>query len=210
MKAWQIASDIFMNASPRLLNEEEQTWEANLSTSDFYDLQTSLVWGSNVPGSGAPEKIMVAAIQAMENRGYKATPEIEQLLAAGIEANEKKDMISLHQISSRLWHAISKMEKNPESDFWKYHYYGSFEEYAAAVTFPKAVEVEVDTEKFRDQIKASWLSQLIGAAFGTMVEGYTSENLYKTYGEVRDYLRKPSTYNDDITYELAFLSAFQK
>lgn len=210
MKAWQIASDIFKNASPRLLTEEEQTWEANLSTSDFYDLQTSLVWGSNVPGSGAPEKIMVAAVQAMENRGYKATPEIEQLLAEGIEANEKKDMISLHQISSRLWHAISKMEKNPESDFWKYHYYGSFEEYAAAVTFPEAVEVDIDTEKFRDQIKASWMSQLIGAAFGTMVEGYTSENLYKAYGEVRDYLRKPGTYNDDITYELAFLSAFQK
>ena len=65
MKAWEIAADIFQNASPRLLKEEEQTWEANISVSDFYDQQTSLVWGSNVPGSGAPEKIMVAAVQAM-------------------------------------------------------------------------------------------------------------------------------------------------
>ena len=147
MKAWQIASNIFKNASPRLLTEEEQTWEANISTSDFYDLQTSLVWGSNVPGSGAPEKIMVAAIQAMENRGYKSTPEIDQLLAAGIEANEKKDMISLHQITSRLWHEISKMEKNPDSPYWNYRYYGSFEEYASSVTFPKAVEVDVSAHR---------------------------------------------------------------
>ncbi len=210
MKAWQIASDVFRNASPRLLTEEEQTWEAYISTSDFYDQQTSLVWGSNVPGSGAPEKIMVAAVQAMENRGYRASEEMETLLGQGLEAAKQKDMITLQQVTARLWHEIGKMEKDTESPYWSYRYYDSFEMYASSVQFPEPVEVDVESETFRDQIRASWLSQLIGAAFGTMVEGYTSENLYATYGEVRDYLRRPGTYNDDITYELAFLKAFKQ
>lgn len=43
-----------------------------------------------------------------------------------------------------------------------------------------------------------------------MVEGYTSENLKKTFGDVKEFLREPNTYNDDITFELAFLDAFSK
>ena len=210
MKAWEIASDIFRNAQPKLRTEEEETWEENFSVSDFYDQQISLVWGSNVPGSGAPEKIMVAAVQAMENRGYRASALAEQLLLQGMEAVEKKDMVSLHKISARLNHELLHMEKDEEASYWNYHYYHSFEEYASRVSFPKPSVIDTDDPSFRERISASWLSQLIGAAFGTMVEGYTSENLYKVYGEVRDYLRKPDTYNDDITYELAFLKAFSE
>lgn len=210
MKAWEIAADIFQNAVPKLLTEEEQTWEENLSVSDFYDQQTALVWGSHVPGSGAPEKIMVAAVQAMENRGYRATPEMEQLLDEGLCAAKDRNMVLLHQISAKLWHELQRMEKDMTSSYWSHRYYTSFEEYAFTVHFPKAQPVDVDSEEFRDRIHAAWLSQLIGAAFGTMVEGYTSENLYRAYGEVRDYLRRPGTYNDDLTYELAFLSAFGK
>ena len=64
MQAWEIAAELFENAVPKLLEEEEQTWEENFSVSDFYDQQILLQWGSNVPGSGAPERIMVAAVQA--------------------------------------------------------------------------------------------------------------------------------------------------
>jgi ADP-ribosylglycohydrolase len=45
---------------------------------------------------------------------------------------------------------------------------------------------------------------------GTAIEGYTTENIRKAFGEVRDYVRKPNTYNDDITYEIAFLRALEK
>lgn len=208
MKAWEIATDLFLNASPRLLTEEEQTWEENISVSDFHDSMLSLMWSSNVPGSGAPEKVFVAGIQAMENRGYRASAEMEQMIAEGIEACERKDMVLLHKITAKLWNEIQHMEKDLESPYWTYRYYDSFEAYASETVFPEAKPVAVDEPFFREQLKASWLSQLIGAAFGTMVEGYTSENLYKTYGEVREYLRQPDTYNDDITYELAFLKAF--
>lgn len=208
MKAWEIAANIFENAQPRLLTEEEELWEENLSVSDFYDSQVSLLWSSNVPGSGAPESSMVAAVQAMENRGYQATPETEQLLKDGLEAVKRHDMISLHQITARLRCELRRMPKDVNSSYWTHRYYQSFGEYASAVAFPQAVPVDIDSDAFREKIHASWLSQLIGAALGTMVEGYTSEKLYSTYGEVDGFLRTPDTYNDDITYELAFLKAF--
>ena len=65
MKAWEKAQQIFREARPVVRSEEEQTWTDNVDVSQFYDDNLSLDWGSNVPGSGAPEKIMVAAVQAL-------------------------------------------------------------------------------------------------------------------------------------------------
>lgn len=210
MQAWEIAAELFENAVPKLLEEEEQTWEENFSVSDFYDQQILLQWGSHVPGSGAPERIMVAAVQAMENRGYHSDEETMHLLTEGIHAAQAQDCVSLWQISSKLNHKLLTMPKDSESDYWKYHYYASFQEYESVITFPTPQYIDLNSEAFRDRLFAGWLSQLIGAAIGTMIEGYTSENLYKTYGTVTDYLRRPGTYNDDITYELAFLKAFHE
>ena len=44
MQAWEIAAELFENAVPKLLEEEEQTWEENFSVSDFYDQQILLQW----------------------------------------------------------------------------------------------------------------------------------------------------------------------
>ncbi|MEG0812808.1 MAG: ADP-ribosylglycohydrolase family protein [Clostridium sp.] len=209
MKAWEIAGNIYRNAQPVIREEEEQTWTANIDVSKFYDQNLSLDWGSQVPGSGAPEKIMVAAVQAMENRGYIVSKKGYELLDQGIKAHEAGDFIRLHQISAELHYELLHAEKDMTSRYWKYRYYHSFQEYENRVSFPKCVPVDITSCDFRDKIKASWLSQMIGGAMGTMVEGYTSDNLYKAFGEVRGYLREPNTFNDDITYELAFLDAFR-
>lgn len=207
MKAWEIAGNLYRNAKPRILEEEDQTWKAINEVSDFYDRLVGLDWNSNVPGSGAPEMIMVAAVQALENRGYIVNNS-KELLSEGLKAHEEGDYVKLHKISALLRHELLNAKKNPDSPYWNYKIYNSFEEYRESVEFPKPVEVDVNSEEFTDQIKGAWLSQLIGAAMGTQVEGYTSENLYKVFGEIHDYLREPNTYNDDITFELAFLNAF--
>lgn len=209
MKAWEIAGELYRNAQPVIREEEEQTWTANISVSQFYDNLLCLDWASNVPGSGAPEKIMAAAIQAMENRGYTVSQRGYELLHQGIKAHAEKDFISLHKISAELRAELLHAVKDETAEYWKYRFYGSFEEYESQVQFPTPVPVDVETPKFREQMKGSWLSQMIGGAMGTMVEGYTSENLYKAFGEVNGYLREPNTFNDDITYELAFLDAFR-
>ena len=210
MKAWEIAGNLYRNAKPVVLSEEDQTWKSLIEVSHFYDRLLSLDWASNVPGSGAPEKIMVASIQALENRGYTVSQRGYDLLHQGLEAHQKGDFVSLQKISAELHYELAHAEKDPSSPYWQYHYYSSFEEYAAAVRFPAEVPVDLTTDRFRDQIKAGWLCQMIGGAMGTMVEGYTSENLYKAFGEVYDYLREPNTFNDDITFEVAFLDAFKE
>lgn len=209
MKAWEIAYDIFSNAKPRILSKEDQGWSALKSVSDFYDAQLSLDWSSNVPGSGAPEKIMVASIQALENRGYIVENGYE-LLERGIKAHSDGYKVELQRISAEMRNAFLNAKKNEKSEYWKFKQYNSFEEYKVKVCFKDAVYVDVNTDKFKEQIKAAWMSQLIGAAMGTMVEGYTSKNLYKTFGDVKDYIREPNTYNDDITFEIAFLDAFKQ
>jgi ADP-ribosylglycohydrolase len=210
MKAWEMAQELFSNARPVIRQEEEQTWTDNVDVSVFYDDNLSLDWGSNVPGSGAPEKIMVASIQALENRGYQVSDEGYRLLEEGLKAHEKKDFVALHAISALLRRELANAKKDPQSDYWKYMVYESFEQYEKAVTFPEAIPVDVHSERFAGQIRGSWLSQMIGGAMGTMVEGYTSGNLKEAFGDVTGYLREPNTYNDDITFELAFLDAFSR
>ena len=209
-KAWEMAGELYWNAQPVVLSEEDQTWTANLETQKFYDQLLSLDWGSHVPGSGAPERIMVAAVQALENRGYLAGDRAYELLEEGLGAHAEENYVRLHEISAELRYELARAVRDEASPYWSYTQYTSFAQYEKAVRFPAAEPVEVDAPEFRDRLKAAWLSQLIGAAMGTMVEGYTSQNLYKAFGEVYDYLREPNTYNDDITYELAFLDAFSR
>ena len=209
-KAWEMARELFLEAKPVIRTAEEQTWEDSLDVSVFYDQILAQEWGSNVPGSGAPEQIMVDAVQALENRGYTVSKNGYQYLNYGLEAFAQKDSMRLHQYSALLRKELAKAEKDPASEYWKYRCYQTFEEYRDAVMFPECVPVSPDTKEFRDQIRAGWLGQLIGGAMGTMVEGYSSANIFDTFGEVRDYLREPNTYNDDTTYELAFLEAFSE
>ena len=42
---------------------------------------------------------------------------------------------------------------------------------------------------------------------GTIIEGYCTDKLRETFGEIYGYLRQPTTYNDDVLFELAFLNA---
>ena len=71
------------------------------------------------------------------------------------------------------------------------------------------MEVPID-EAYEAKTHAGWLSQIIGGAYGTCIEGYTGANIKKRYGEVDRYIRKPNTYNDDITYEIALLFAYEQ
>ncbi len=73
MKAWDYARDLLRNAEPVLLSEEEQTWDSSALIRD-QDAILKLFWASNVPGSGAPESLAVAAIQSLENKGYLVPP----------------------------------------------------------------------------------------------------------------------------------------
>ncbi|HWQ77315.1 MAG TPA: ADP-ribosylglycohydrolase family protein [Anaerovoracaceae bacterium] len=207
MKAWELERQITDNAVPKLLSEEEQTWEAQFEVGASEDFHMKLLWESNVPGSYAPESIMLAAIQSKENLGYIVDNGVE-LYEQGLEALKNDDMVRLNMITTELWHAVNHARKDERAPSWKFRQYHDWESFRSDAVFPARMPVAKD--RLEQQMYAGWMAQIIGGAVGTMVEGYTTDKIRETFGEVRNYLRKPSTYNDDITYELAFLYAYEE
>ena len=203
MQAWERVRQITDTAVPKLLTEEEQTWDAAGDVETGEDVHCKMLWYSHVPGSFAPESIMIAAVQSMENMGYTVAG-ADELITRGLKALDENDMIVLHQVSAELWRRIHSAEKNADAPSWRFQTISSFEEYKEEVAF-SACSYSETSEQFRKRLYAGWLAQIIGGAMGTAIEGYTTDAIRASFGEVTDYVRKPNTYNDDITYELAFL-----
>lgn len=209
MKAWKLEYETMKNAKPVVLNEEEQTWAAIEKMEMDEDNRLKMLWSSNVPGSGAPEHLIVGAIQSMENMGYNVE-KAEALIEKGLNALNTNDMVELNRITSRIFYMINNLEKNEKSEYWKYKEYSNWDEYSKSVNFPVYEAYDVMSREYEERILAGWTAQICGGAFGTALEGYTSENLLKAFGDIRGYVRTPNTFNDDITYELAFLKAFDR
>ncbi len=208
MKAWEMAQKILHEAKPAVVEEEDQTWDAMEDVEKSVDFMTRLLWHSNVPGSLAPESLMVASVQAMENRGYKVEDGVD-LIQKGFKAYEADDIVTLNKISAELQYAVHNATKDETNKYWQYTFYDKLEQYMKNATFDQDVVVDTTSEKYYNQVKGSWYGQLIGAGIGTAVEGYTTKNIKEVFGDVNEYTRQPNTYNDDITFELAFLKAFE-
>ncbi len=206
-KAWELEYEVFSNAKPVILSEEEQTWNAIAQFENLSDVTYRMKWFSRVPGSGAPERVIVGAVQSMENMGYDVSY-AEELLRQGIDKYEKDDITSLIKITNALWHEFGEMKKVEDHPYHQFKAYKSFEDYAKDVQFPNKKIVNTHDDLFYKKTYYAWLSQFVGGAFGTAMEGYTTANLHKAFGDIYDYIRKPNTYNDDVTYEIAFLEAF--
>lgn len=206
MKAWEIIKKITEEAVPVILSEEDQTWLLANEVETANDNYLKRLWHSNVPGSFAPESIMIAAVQSKESMGYMVFNGVA-LIEKGLQAIEDKNLVELNKITALLWYEINNATVVEDHSYWTFKNYTSFEEVEASVTFMKAKEVHGDLS---GKYYSGWLAQIIGGAFGTAMEGYTTSNIEKKLGDVRQYIRKPNTFNDDITFEIAFLDAFKE
>ncbi len=199
------------NAYPiPLTDSQEMNWNTYIESGNASDEKLFKDWISQVPGSLSPSHLVVAAIQCMRNRGYDVR-EAEKYIDAGLKAAEEKDGAALQRITAQIYYQLNTAPKDMDSDYWKYHIYTNWEEIRANNTFPEIEDREnVFSDDYADRIQAGWTAQLIGGALGTQVEGYNTDNIEKVYGMITSYLRPPETYNDDITYEIAFLESFRK
>ena len=209
MKAWQMERELMQQAVPRILSEEDQTWSAIEVIEDFDDQRINRWWYSEVPGSGAPERLIIGAIQAMENKGYDVT-EAEAWIGEGLTAWENRDLPELHRISSKILQLLNQSKPDLSSPYWQHQQFTSWEQAEKQMIFIPAVQVDLNSPLFEEKMKAGWLGQIIGGAIGTAMEGYTTDQLKKTFGRIDQYIRTPNTFNDDITFELAFLKAFDQ
>ncbi len=209
MKAWEMEKALIQSSKPRILEEDEQTWNVIELLEKEEDKKLNLLWYSEVPGSGAPERLIIAAIQDVENRGRNVT-KAEALIPVGIKAHKEKDMVLLNQITSRIFYELNHAPKDEKLPYWGYTSYTSWESYLEKIRFPDKINYNVFSEDYKNKIFWGWTAQICGGSFGTALEGYTTRNLKDVFSEIREYVRKPNTFNDDITYELAFMKAFEK
>lgn len=208
-RAYEYDQELIRNAVPVILSEEEQTWESAFAVDDANWNAVKLLWGSNVPGSGAPERVLLGGILSMYNMGYDVT-EAEKLIPQALEAREKEDKVTLSRLTAQVLHILNNARQIPGHPYLSHPVYDDFEKYRGKVRFARYPGVDTSASDYYDRIYAGWIAQIVGAAVGTAVEGYTAATIEKTFGQIHDYVRKPSTYNDDITYEIAFLKAFDK
>lgn len=206
MKAWELTRDLLRHTKPVVRTAEEQTWDAS-AVMAAGDAVLAMFWKSNVPGSAAPECLMAGALQSMESKGYVLAP-YHDLLADGLKALEAGDYETLYMIDMQLRAIMQQAKADPEHPSQKTLRYKDWAQFDADTSWPADETVDVDGTDFADQTRAAWLGQLVGAAAGTALEGYTAENIAEVFGPIRDYVREPNTYNDDITFELAFLEAY--
>jgi len=209
MKAWEYIFNKTANAVPRILSGDEQTWSMMNDMENSADALLKAMWSSNVPGSAAPESVIAGAVQSMENMGYDVSA-AEQILQKGLMAHAAGDMPRLNIFTASLYRTLYELPMDPRSPYWNYKVYNSFDEYEESVSFPDPVHVDIEGDDFHDRTLAAWRGRLAGGALGTALEGYTTAQLTKKFGEIRDYVRPPNTYNDDITYEIAFLAAYEQ
>ena len=209
-KAWEKELEVLRAGEPCYQEDDNETiWEEGAGPQEeAQDALAKMYWHSQVPGSRAHESICTSGIQAMENRGY-VCPGAMEIIEEGMKTYEENDLPKLHKLTERAFRAAYEAEKDESSPYWQQTFYETFEDYAKAVDFPEAVDVKID-EEYTEKTYAGWLSQIIGGAYGTCIEGYTGDAIKKRYGEVDRYIRKPNTYNDDITFELCLLLAYEE
>ena len=114
----------------------------------------------------------------------------------------------MSRLHARVLYLLSQAPKDPDHPYWSYRIYGSYEQYRQAVSF-RTYACDIDSSDYRERTHLGWVAQICAGALGTAIEGYKTDNIRRVFGEIRDYPRTPNTFNDDITYELAFLDAFR-
>ena len=205
-KAWEIEYELLNSAKPE--TNKLPDWEGISNFEKFNQELLKLFWLSFVPGSGAPEHLVAGAVQSVENMGKDVT-EAERLLEDGFQAFEKNDLVSLGAITSNIFHLLNEAKDIPSHPYYKFKRPLSWEEIAEH--FEDDEDISISPDILRDKIYGGWVGQICGASMGTAIEGYTHDALVHVFGDkLGTYLYEPSTINDDITYEIAFLLAYEE
>jgi ADP-ribosylglycohydrolase len=204
MRAWEYESEHFFSADP-LEEREYQGWGKAFDKEEEADRQLRELWLGFVPGSGAPVRLIVATVQAVENLGKRVSA-WQKPVESGYAALQKGDMEGLIEATVQVNRAVRLARDDFEDEYHRQRQLHSFED------FRKASPIEAEAEAPSrhppaDRVLGSWVGQAVGDALGTAVEGYSSRQLRGAYGRIDGYVKTPSTVNDDITYQIVLLEA---
>lgn len=213
-RAWELEYEMRRDAAPPAPDtvskaETDANWRESLNV--FFDQKATLkmIWFGQVPGSLAPDRLIVGAVQSVWNRGCDVS-RAEQLLPLGFEALERDDIMELQAVTARIYEELRNAPAIPGHPYFRYEHPAAWEDIRASFPAKRAGGFDIYGDGYADRVHAAWLGKIIGGAFGTALEGYTSAQLKKAFGDITGYVRPPSTVNDDITYELVFLDGLER
>ncbi|MFR8256509.1 MAG: ADP-ribosylglycohydrolase family protein [Ruthenibacterium sp.] len=208
-KAWEYAREIVEHEKPFPERAARVVWDDVLRDGQRDLWQMNYLWGGNVTESLMPLFFIAQYLQEYANLGYDVS-EAEAMIPEGIELHRQKQDIALYRHTCRVMNTLYNSPKLPDHPHWKYTEYKTFQQYAAAVNFPEYPGFSITREELFDKVYAGWMAQVCAGAVGTAIEGYHTKNLEAVYGWVDRYIKDPEMYNDDLTFELAFLETFKR
>lgn len=208
-RAWQIDRQIRLNAIPLDRRSHPSQWYDSQTVFPTGDDLMLLFWNATVPGSGAPEIPYIEMVQSMHNRGFDVSA-AEALLPEGLRLAAAGQRDSLRALTAQLLANLHASPRIPNHPYWTFTHPAGWDAVAAAMDHPQLVTYPGASDQLEERILQGWIGQLAGGAFGTAIEGYHSRRIAEVYGEIRGYITRPETVNDDVVYELVFLAVFEQ
>lgn len=208
-KAWEMERELRKATIPLDRRIHSSTWYDSDFQVPYGDNLMRMLWDSKVPGSGAPEIPYLSMVQAMGNRGFDVST-AETLLPKGIELFQAGKIDELRVITAQILAALNDAPVDPSNPIHQYQHPSNWDETVASMGKISTINLLSSDKDLAERIYQGWLGQLAGGSFGTAIEGYTGEQIYKVYGEIREYITTPETTNDDVVYELIFLDVFER
>ena len=210
MNAAAYNAELFQTSVMHVPTKEEadRSWRTLANCDETMLRELRRQWGCiAIPSSGANSTSSIyGAVASMRSMGYQVE-HAEALLDAGAAAFHAENCAELAVITARVYAALRQAPEDPTHPSHQYRRYHTWEEYCAAV--PKWFFCPPpDLEAYRKKTADGWYGQLAAGTAGSQYEGYAPEEIARHTHSVKGYLTQPSVFNDDITYEIAFLTAY--
>jgi ADP-ribosylglycohydrolase len=207
--AWELEKELRDAAIPVDRRVHASEWYTSDMEIPYGDTLIRKFWFSHVPGSQAPEIPYQEMAQAQYNKGYD-TSAASDFILKGIELAKSDKMDELRVLTSELLHVIMHAPIDPNHPFHQYDHPETWSDIQAELGKVENGQLLKSIPDLGEKIYQGWLGQLAGGSFGTAIEGYTGEQIYKVYGDIRSYITHPETTNDDVIYELVLLDVFEQ
>lgn len=157
-------------------------------------------WGAEVPGSGAWDAMFVGAFVSKADLGFEVG-HAEPILREGLAARQHGDIDRCVCLGDDLLEALDTAPRIEQHTAHAYRWRPMFRSHA---TLPGRLSLD-----WAERVRAGWIGQLAGAAFGGPFEGCSGQAIEKLYGSVNRYVGRPDTLNDDCVYELLALDVLE-
>jgi ADP-ribosylglycohydrolase len=195
------ARRVYAEAMPVDRRDTRSTWTAEDFANVTREEMLFSFWGAEVPGSGAWDSMFVGAFVSKADLGFDVAA-VEPLLRQGLLARDEDDRARCLTLGDEL---LDALDESPRIEQHTAHAYQWRPIFRTHTTLPGRLPAN-----WADRVRAGWVGQLAGAAFGGPFEGCGSEAIESVYGTaVNRYVGHPETLNDDCVYELLALDVLE-